>query len=77
MIQQQCNLKMTLKMTLNMYITIASWFFQSFTLENDFENVVNNSERNIFGIFSVFDLWIKKNETVTEPPVDADMVYLF
>ena len=68
---------MTLKMTLNLYITIASWFLQSFTLENDFENVVNNSERNIFGIFSVFDLWIKKNETVTEPPVDADMVYLF
>ena len=56
MIQQQC----TLKMTLNMYITIASWLFQSFTSENDFENVINFFERNIFRIFSVFDIWIKK-----------------
>ena len=62
MIQQQCNLKMTFKMTLKIHITIDSLLFQSFALENIFENVVNFSERNNFGIVFVFNLWIKETE---------------
>ena len=62
MIQQQCNLKMTFKMTLKIHITIYSLLFQSFALENIFENVVNFSERNNFGIVFVFNLWIKETE---------------